>query len=95
MILAKVAGTVVADRRSDSIDGGRFLLTESCGPGGEPAGDYLIAIDPLGAGIGELVLVSQGSSARQTELTDRKPIDAVIVGIVEIVEESGSVVYRK
>jgi len=95
MILARVAGTVVADRRSDSISGARYLLTELCTADGAPLSEHLVAIDPLGAGLGEVVLISQGSSARQTALTDKKPIDAVIVGIVDMIEELGSVVYRK
>ena len=95
MILARVAGTVVADRRNDSISGPRYLLTELCAANGAPLSEHLIAIDPLGAGLGEVVLISQGSSARQTALTDKKPIDAVVVGIVDMVEEAGSVVYRK
>lgn len=95
MILARVQGTVVADRRNDSITGARYLLTETCALDGKALGEWLIAIDLLGAGVEEVVLISQGSSARQTTLTNKKPIDAVIVGIVDTIEESGSTVFRK
>lgn len=95
MILARVAGTVVGEARNDSIDGARYLLVEASELDGAPARDYLVALDTLGARVDELVLVSQGSSARQTPVTDKKPIDAVIIGIVDLIERSGEVVFRK
>jgi len=52
-------------------------------------------LDLVGAGLGEMVIIAQGSSARQTSLTFEKPIDAVIAGIVDLVEEDGTVVFRK
>jgi microcompartment protein CcmK/EutM len=52
-------------------------------------------LDLVGAGTGEVVIVAQGSSARQTPFTKEKPIDAVIVGIVDLVEENGKVVFKK
>ena len=55
----------------------------------------MIALDIVGAGRGEIVLVSQGSSTRQTPGTIDKPVDALIVGIVDSVDENGTVVYRK
>ncbi len=95
MILAQVAGTVVGTERNDSMDAPRYLLVDLCGLDGRPLDDFLVAVDTMGAGVGEVVLVSQGSSARQTRLTDKKPVDAVIVGIVDLVEENGSIVFRK
>ena len=99
MIFATVAGTVVSTRRSDSIPGAKYLLLEQCThrgePRGEPRGEFLVALDELGAGPGEMVLVSQGSSARQTPASDKKPIDAVVAGLVDLVEERGEIVYRK
>ena len=95
MIIGRVAGTVVSTRRSDSLVGARYLLVEPCALDGSPLGDVLVVVDFLGAGAGEAVLVSQGSSARQTSGTDKKPVDAVVIGIVDLVEERGAVVYRK
>ena len=95
MIFATVAGTVVSTRRSDSITGAKYLLVEQCTHRGEPRGEFLVALDELGAGPGEMVLVSQGSSARQTPASDKKPIDAVVAGLVDLVEERGEIVYRK
>ena len=95
MILGRVTGTVVSTRRNDSMPQVRYLLVESCSTEGALLGDSLVAVDPLGAGPAEIVLVSQGSSARQTSDTDKKPVDAVVVGIVDLVETRGKVVYRK
>lgn len=95
MIFAKVAGTVVSTRKSDITRGTKYLLVQLCTHTERLKGEYVVALDLVGAGYGELVIISQGSSARQTDRTFEKPIDAVVVGIVDLVEENGKVVYRK
>lgn len=60
-----------------------------------PDGKSLVAIDTVGAGEGEIVLVVSGSSARQTTKTQNTPVDAVIMGIIDSIELEGKVVYRK
>ena len=95
MILGVVVGTVVATKKTGDIPGTKYLLVAQSSPRGVTKTNPLVALDVVGAGPGELVIVSQGSSARQTEYTKEKPIDAVIVGIVDLVEEDGTVVYRK
>ncbi len=95
MIFGQIVGTVVGTARSDGISGARFLLVRECSYRGRMKDSYLVALDSVSAGPGEMVLVSQGSSARQTETTYQKPIDALIVGIVDSVTERGEVVYRK
>ena len=95
MILAEVAGTVVASARADKMDSPVYKLVTPCTPDGKPAGTPIIALDITGAGPGEIVLVSQGSSVRQTEHTIDKPVDALIMGIVDSVCEAGTEVYRK
>ncbi len=95
MIFARVAGTVVATRRSDGVAGGKFLLVELCDQRGRGRKDYLVALDGVGAGVGEVVMVTQGPSARQMPLSDKKPVDALISGIVDLVDEGGEVVFRK
>jgi microcompartment protein CcmK/EutM len=95
MIFARVVGTVVATRRSDELPGAKYLLVELASPKGEGHRDYMVALDGVGAGVGELVIVAQGPSARQMAFSDRKPVDALISGIVDLVDERGSVVYRK
>lgn len=95
MIIARIKGTLVASSQSNTIQGGRYLLVEPCFPAGESAGPLFIALDTVGAGVGEIVLVAQGSSARQTPFTKNKPVDAVIAGIVDLIEEKGTIVFKK
>lgn len=95
MTLARVCGNVVSTKRSDAVAGARYLLVAPADPVGDVLERAIVALDTVGAGLDELVLVSQGSSARQTQATDKKAIDAVIIGIVDVVEASGSVAYKK
>jgi microcompartment protein CcmK/EutM len=95
MILGKVVGTVVSSTKNDSLSGARYLLVEKCNQQGVKKGDYVVALDLVGAGNDELVMVSEGSSARETETTINKPLDAVIVGIIDSIEENDTIVYKK
>ena len=95
MILARVLGSVVATVRADNIEGPGYFIVEPCTPSGTACGSGIVALDLVGAAADEIVLVSQGSSTRQTDITKDKPIDTVIMGIVDIVEEGGKVVFRK
>jgi microcompartment protein CcmK/EutM len=95
MIFGQVAGTVVATQRADTMRGAKHLLIRRCSHTGKPGSGFLVVLDALGAGPGETVLVSQGSSARQTELSDKQPVDAVVVGLVDLVEVRGDIVFRK
>ena len=95
MIFAQVVGTVVATRREDGISGAKYLLVQQCSHRGEARGRYHVALDVVDAGVGEMVMIAQGSSCRQTDLSDRKPVDALVCGIVDLVDEQGQIVYRK
>jgi len=95
MILARVAGTVVCSSRKDGVRGPTFLLVRQCSTRGEAKGEWTVALDGVGAGAGEVVIVSQGPSARQTQATHQKPIDALVCGIVDLVDERGATVFRK
>jgi len=95
MIFGKVVGTVVSTKKDDRIVGGKYLLVNLCDQHGNLKNNHLVALDLVGSGVGEIVMISQGSSSRQTEITKNKPIDTVIVGIIDLVEEHGSIVYRK
>jgi microcompartment protein CcmK/EutM len=95
MILGKVVGTVVCSSRNDSIEGARYLLVEKTNQLGEKKGDYLVALDIIGAGYDELVMVTEGSPSRETPLTVNKPFDALVVGIVDLIDENDRVIYRK
>ena len=95
MILARVSGSIVASVRADNIEGPSYFIVEPCTPSGTACASGIVALDLVGAAPDEFVLVSQGSSTRQTDLTKDKPVDAVIMGIVDIVCEDGKVVFRK
>jgi microcompartment protein CcmK/EutM len=95
MILGKVKGTIVSSEKNINISGARFLLIEKCNTKGETNNDFLVALDLIGAGNNEMVMVSQSTSARETPETKDKPIDAVIVGIIDLIDEYDNIVYRK
>ena len=95
MILAQVVGTVVSTRKDIGLSGLKLLVVRELDEAMTPRGNLVVAADAVGAGRDEVVLVAAGSSARLTEATREKPVDAVIVGIVDSVEESGRNVYEK
>lgn len=95
MNLAKVLGTVVSSRKEESIAGLKLLMLGLLGPDGKLTGGSVVAADAVGAGVGELVLYAAGSSARQTQMTDQKPIDATVMAIVDSWEIDGEERYKK
>lgn len=88
MYLARIAGTVVCTRKAKQLEGFKLLIVEKLDINGKPENSFVVACDTVGAGSDEIVLVVSGSSARQTELTDKRPVDAAIVGIVDSVSIS-------
>ncbi|MDD4004949.1 MAG: EutN/CcmL family microcompartment protein [Elusimicrobiaceae bacterium] len=95
MLFARVTGTVVCTRKEEKLVGAKLLLVQPVDVGGAPRGNPLVAVDAVGAGEGELVLLVQGSSARQTALTESRPVDCTIFGIVDSIENGGKPVFRK
>lgn len=95
MQLAKVVGTVVATQKESAMDGLKLLLVRPVDDLGHELGICLVAADAVGAGVGEIVLTAAGSSARQTRATDKRPVDAVVMAIVDSWEIGGDVRYRK
>ena len=95
MKLAKVLGTVVATEKDSKLQGFKFLMLGLWGHDNKPAGGSVVAVDAVGAGVGEMVLFASGSSARQTAATDNKPVDAVVMAIVASWEIEGDEKYRK
>lgn len=83
MILGKVIGTVWATRKDEQLVGMKLQLVMEVDLDYSLKSNFVVAVDSVGAGVGEIVLVTQGSSARQTELTRNKPVDAVITAIVD------------
>ena len=96
MILAKVVGTVVSTRKEPKIEGIKFLLLEKINPTNmQGKGDYLVAMDSVGAGLGEVVFFVAGTSSRMTTTTEGKPSDATIISIVDSIDIKGEYIYRK
>ena len=96
MQIATVVGTVVATKKHPALEGAKLLLVQPQTPQGEPRGPVLLAIDSVGAGVGELVLVVIEGKAAGDALGRRgAPVDAAIIGIIDHMEEfvaSGHVV---
>ena len=82
MIIGKVVGSVISTRKNENLVGNKFLIIEPIKSMAH-AGDRLVAIDNVGAGIGEVVLVATGSAARIGCGMEGAPIDAAIVGIID------------
>jgi len=95
MQLAKVVGTVVATRKEPSLEGLKLLLVRPVDEEGREYGTPLVAVDTVGAGPDEVVLTASGSSARQTTLTDKRPVDTVVMAIVDSWAVGDEVKYRK
>ena len=96
MVLGRVVGTVVATQKDEGLSGSKLQLVQGLDPGSmEPRGGVVVAVDSVGAGVGAIVLYTSGSSARQTKRTEGKPVDAVIIAIVDFVELEGKTVYKK
>ena len=95
MNLGKVVGTVVSTRKEPVLDGIRFLLVRLVDVEGKETSSFVVAADAMGAGPGEMVLTAAGSSARQTSMTDKKPVDNVIMAIVDTWEVNGETKYTK
>ncbi|MEM7164638.1 MAG: EutN/CcmL family microcompartment protein [Planctomycetota bacterium] len=86
MIYGKVVGTVWATRKDPQIEGLPLMAVARHELDGSPLDSFVVAVDTVGAGVGEFVLVAQGSSARQTPTTRDRPVDAVIMAIVDNLE---------
>ncbi len=95
MNLGKVVGTVVSTMKDEKLTGTKLLVVRQIGLDLKETGSFVIAVDAVGAGPGEVVLYARGSSARQTTLTRDRPADAVIMAIVDSVEVEGREIYTK
>ncbi len=95
MQLANVVGTVVSTRKEESLAGLKFLVVRPLDASGKETGAQLVAADAVGAGPDEVVLIASGSSARQTVQTDKRPVDTVILAIVDSWDVGGKTQYKK
>ena len=96
MVLAKVVGSVVSTVKEPRLEGIKFLLLEKIDVKTlKGKNDFVVAMDAVGAGEGEIVFFVGGSSSRQTEVTTGKPSDATIIAIVDSFDISGKSIYSK
>ena len=89
MVLGKVIGTLVASRKEPTLEGLKLLVVRACDVDGNLTGAVAVAVDAVGAGVGEVVLYAAGSSARQTQATQNRPVDATIMAIVDEIAVDG------
>jgi len=83
LFLGKVVGTVWSTKKDENLVGAKFLIVKQLDLNLKEKDNFVVAVDSVGAGEGEVVLVATGSSSRQTEFTKNKPVDAVIMAIVD------------
>jgi ethanolamine utilization protein EutN len=86
MRIAKVIGNVVSTRKDDALIGYSLLVVDVLKPGTDLVQDQLVAIDTVGAGVGDLVLVAQGGAARVPIAPSKAPVDATIIGVIDTVD---------
>jgi microcompartment protein CcmK/EutM len=99
MFVARVTGSVVATQKVASMTGHKLLVVEPYRVDDRnrdrlvPTGRTFVVVDTLGAGLDELVLICQGSSARLTPETEKLPIDAVVIGLVDSIDLGGRMIF--
>lgn len=89
MKLGRIVGSVVSTRKDPSLESLKLLVVENLTTALEQEGGYVVAVDSVGAGVGEVILYATGSSARQTRITKDRPVDAVIMAIVDSFDIEG------
>jgi microcompartment protein CcmK/EutM len=95
MLIARVTGLVVATMKHESLTGSKLLIVQETDVTGQSVGRPMVAVDAVDAGEGDLVLVTQGSGARQTDVTHDRPVDNIIMAIVDTLQSDGKVTFRK
>ena len=95
MLLGKIIGTVVATKKEPELEGMRMMLVRELDPTLAPTGKIVVAVDAVGAGVGEVILFASGSSARQTTLTNNRPVDHVVMAVVDTVQIGSKTAFDK
>ena len=95
MFIGKVIGTVVSTIKDEKVANLRFQIVQELDEKAAERSKYVVAVDTVGSGMGDLVLFAQGSSARQTTLTDGRPIDAAIFAVIDSWDVEGESIYQK
>lgn len=95
MLIAQVIGSAVSTAKDPSLKGHKLLLVREADETGTKTGPAFVAVDGVGAGTGELVLVARGSAARYSAQTHDQPVDALVMGILDSMDVDGTVTFRK
>lgn len=95
MKLGRIVGTVVSTRKDEKLRSLKLYVVRDLSMNMDHKDSFVVAADSVGAGIGEVVLYASGSSARQTTMTDKRPVDAAVMAIVDTMDVDGAVVYDK
>lgn len=95
MLIAKVVGTTISTIKDEKIIGRKLLVCCQTDEKGNPIGKPYVAVDTVNAGVGDLVLTAHGSSARQTTITENRPVDAVIMAMIDSLEVDGEITFEK
>lgn len=95
MLIAQVVGSVVSTIKDEKLTGHKILIVRETDHTGKITGKPVAAVDTVDAGVGDLVLIAAGSSARQTTITNNRPVDTVIMAIIDSLSVDGEVTYRK
>ena len=95
MLICRVVGNVVSTIKDEKLNGRKILIVREATTENELVGKPIAAIDTVDAGVGDLVLIAQGSSARQTTSTKETPTDAVIMAIIDELAVDGKTVWKK
>lgn len=95
MKLGRIVGTVVSTRKDEKIESLKLYIVRDLSLELSEKDSFVVAADSVGAGVGEVVLYASGSSARQTSMTDGRPIDASVMAIVDTIDVDGKVLYDK
>ena len=95
MLIAKVVGTTVSTIKDEQLKGQKLLVVRQTDEKGSPIGKPYVAVDTVNAGVGDLVLTAHGSSARQTSITKERPVDAVIMAMIDSLEVDGEITFQK
>jgi microcompartment protein CcmK/EutM len=95
MLICRTTGTVVSTVKHERLHGRKLLLVRRSAPDGKAVGDPFVAVDAVGAGEGELVIVAMGSAARELDTTRSAPVDATIIGIIDSTAVGGKLRFAK
>ena len=95
MLIARVIGTTVSTIKDEKLLGSKLLILRQTDEHGEVFGKPYVAVDTVSAGVGDLVLTAHGSSGRQTTQTKDRPVDAVIMAVIDSLEVEGEETFRK